>query len=151
MPVEIRIASSEDSPVIVEFVNRLIRELGGADLPVAEALETCESLTADEQQGLVLIAEESGSAVGICTISFQAAIRTLGKYAIVQEMYVSPEFRDQSIGAEVMNCAALEAQARGCSMIELGTPPNGHRQENFYRKLGFSAVGLRLRKSLGGS
>lgn len=146
--MQIRNAVADDAELIVNLVNRLIEELGGARLPVESAALACRQMFA-EQRAFALIAEDNGKALGVCTLSFQESIRTLGKYAIVQEMYVIPESRGRSLGAEIMESAISEARSHGCRTIELGTPPNGERQERFYERLGFDPVGLRMRKTLG--
>ncbi len=81
-------------------------------------------------------------------MSLAQAIRSSGPYAIIQEMYVVPELRRQGIGAELVEEAISQTRLLGCSMVELGTPLNGQRQERFYERLGFQIVGSRLRKRL---
>ncbi|MBC8452915.1 MAG: GNAT family N-acetyltransferase, partial [Chloroflexi bacterium] len=75
----------------------------------------------------------------------QPSIRTLGKYAIIQEMYVAPEFRSDKVGAKLIEAANSFAREAECPIVELSTPPNGERAENFYREVGFGQVGVRMR------
>ena len=75
----------------------------------------------------------------------QEALRTGGRYAIVQEMYVDRSMRGSGIGAEVMRFVLGHASAVGCEVVELGTPVDGERAVAFYEGLGFRSVGARLR------
>ena len=144
--MNIDVASANDAEVVVQLVNCLIEELGGGSLDSDSAAAACRKIISDPGSGLILVAREGGHAIGVCTMSFQDAIRTLGKYAIIQEMYIAPEFRSRSLGAQLIERAAAEAQGHGCKVIELGTPPDGQRQEQFYRKVNFNPVGLRFRR-----
>lgn len=146
--MNIRCATSGDAEQVLSLVNRLLEELGGTPLPAKATNATFDRLVEDNGVGLILVGEEAGRLAAVCTMSFQDAIRTAGRYAIVQEMYVVPELRSSGHGALLMEGALLEAQKRGCTVVELGTPLNGVRQEQFYERIGFRPVGLRFRKLL---
>ena len=81
----------------------------------------------------------------VCTVSFAHAMRSLGRYAIIQEMYVVPELRGSGIGKEMLAAALAAATERGAAFVELGTPLHGTRQVQFYERSGFTSVGERLR------
>lgn len=147
--MKFRRASAADCPQIVDLVNALISELGGKALDVGTATAASERLTANPEMGVVVVAVDTGGAVaGICGLSYQAAIRTIGRYAIVQEMYVVPGQRGRGVGAEMLRRAMGIASRSGCKVVELGTPPESHRQERFYESEGFDTIGLRMRKVL---
>lgn len=84
----------------------------------------------------MIVAEQDDELVGVCTLTFQPSIRTLGNYATIQEMYVAPMVRS----------AKTIAADSGCPMVELSTPPNGERAEIFYRNVGFTQVVVRMRR-----
>ena len=87
----------------------------------------------------------TGPAVAVCTVSFVDALRSVGRYGIIQEMYVEPDRRSGGAGMAVLQFALEHAVARGCRMVELGTPYHGERQIRFYQRSGFTEVGARLR------
>ena len=146
--MNIRFANTDDAEQIVKAINDLIMELGGATLPLAEAEAMCERVIAGDLDGAIVVANDGDQLVGVCTVSFQAAIRTLGKYAIIQEMYVAPEHRNGGLGAQLVDAAAEEAVNRECKIVELGTSPDAER---FYERIGFTQVGRRLRRELDSS
>jgi GNAT superfamily N-acetyltransferase len=84
----------------------------------------------------------------VCTVSYAHALRSGGRYAIVQEMYVTPALRSSGVGRLVLELALATAKQAGCPFVELGTPPAGARQIAFYRRSGFAPVGERLRCAL---
>ena len=146
--MDIRHAVSDDVASVLSLVNQLLEELGGESIPSEIASQTFSRLVSDQDTGFILVVEEEGTIVGVCTVSFQDAIRSRGRYAIVQETYVLPEFRSLGFGGKLVYEAIAQAQSLGCSMVEVGTPGSGLLQEGFYKRLGFAPVGLRLRRPL---
>ena len=141
----IKIAAEADRDVVVELVGRLLTELGGTP-PPADVMSPVFGRFADgTEAGFVVLGESEGRAIAVCTVSFLQAMRTRGRYAIIQEMFVEPEWRSTGIGMEVLRFALDHAVANGCHTVELGTPYHGERQIQFYRRAGFAEVGARLR------
>jgi len=143
--MEIRNAIVGEETEVVGLINELIIELGGAPLPEIEATRTVASFIEESLDGAVVVAASNDELVAVCTLTYQPSIRTLGRYGIIQEMYVKPEFRSEKLGAELIEKANSIAENAGCPIVELSTPPSGERAENFYRRVGFSKVGVRMR------
>lgn len=95
-----------------------------------------------------MLGEENGAARAVCTVSFVHALRSSGRYAIVQEMYVEPELRSSGIGKRVLEKAIARVREHGCPYVELGTPYEGKRRIQFYLRSGFVSIGERLRLAL---
>ncbi len=58
---------------------------------------------------------------------------------------MKPDARSEGEGMTVLTFALEHAVANGCQTVELGTPYDGDRQIQFYRRAGFTEVGARLR------
>ena len=144
--VDIKRALPDDAESVISLLNRLLEELGGEPIPIEDAQSALLRLVADPAAGFALLAIEEKSIVGICTVSFQEAVRARGRYALIQEMYVVPQFRSRGVGAALVEEAVSQARSLGCRTVEVGTPAGGDRQEAFYQRLGFAPVGLRLRR-----
>ncbi len=91
------------------------------------------------------LGESEGRAIAVCAVSFLQAMRTRGRYAITQEMFVEPDWRSTGTGVDVLRFALRHAVANGCHTVELGEPYQGERQIQSYRRVGFAEVGARLR------
>jgi len=141
----IRLARNSDGEAVVRLVSRLMEELGFEGVDGKGLGEVFKDLVGGEGQGFAMVAEKDGKIIAICTVSGVIALRTRGIYGIVQEMYVSPELRGRGIGAELLQATLRQAQLLGCSMVEVGTPPEGVRQGRFYRRAGFKRFGDRFR------
>lgn len=141
----VRLATSADRDAAIDLVRRLLTELGGTPAPAEAMAPVFESFADDGPAGFVVLGENGNQFVAVCTVSFVEALRTAGRYAIIQEMYVDPSVRSSGVGMEVLQFALDHVISRGCVMVELGTPFHGDRQIQFYQRAGFTNVGARLR------
>ena len=143
--LNVRLATPSDRGEALRLVRSLLIELGGSPAPPEALYGVFDTLAAGGDAGFVVIAEEDGAARAVCTASFAQAVRTVGRYAILQEMYVEPDSRSSGMGRAVIDFALEHAVASGCQVVELGTPRSGDRQIEFYERAGFVNVGARLR------
>ena len=141
----VRLASRADRDGALELVGKLLAELGGTPPSLAETAPVYDRLIDSEGNGFIAVGENEGELEAVCTVSFLQALRTRGRYAIIQEMFVEPEARSTGVGMDVLRFALEHAVANGCQTVELGTPYHGERQIQFYRRAGFTEVGTRLR------
>ena len=141
-----RLASSADREAAIALVRNLLTELGGTP-PAPDAMFPAYDrlIGGSDDAGFVAVGESDGRLVAVCTVSFLVAMRTTGRYAIIQEMFVDADARSSGIGMELLRFALDQAVANGCQTVELGTPYHGDRQIQFYRRAGFTEVGARLR------
>ena len=135
--INVKIASETDRAAVTELVGKLLTELDGT-LPPAEAMSPAFDALVGGQAGFVVLGEADGAPVAVCTVSYLHAMRTRGQYAIIQEMFVEPEYRSTGVGMDVLKFALGHAAANGCHTVELGTPFHGDRQIQFYRRAGFT-------------
>ncbi|MCE2499341.1 MAG: GNAT family N-acetyltransferase [Dehalococcoidia bacterium] len=141
----VRIAAEADRDALVNLVRKLLAELGGAPPSADDMSEVYHRFSGGGDAGFVVLGETGGEITAVCTVSFVEAMRSLGRYAIIQEMLVKPPQRSAGIGMEVLRFALNQAVSRGCRMVELGTPFHGDRQIPFYQRAGSTNVGARLR------
>lgn len=141
----VRLATGADRDAAIDLARKLLVELGGTPAPPDAMAPVFESFAADGPAGFVVLGEDEGQFVAVCTVSFVDALRATGRYAIIQEMYVDPGMRSSGVGMEVLQFALDHAISRGCAMVELGTPFHGDRQIQFYQRAGFANVGAHLR------
>ena len=142
---DVRLATAADRHVVVELVSKLLAELGGTPPPADAMARAYQRFTDDGDAGFVALGEIDSRFAAVCTVSYVEALRSVGRYAIIQEMFVEPEFRSTGVGTDVLRFALEQSVARGCAMVELGTPFHGDRQIQFYQRAGFTEVGARLR------
>jgi branched-chain amino acid aminotransferase len=148
----VRPAGPEDVPAAAHAVGELLDELGGRR-PSAEQLEAeARALVTEPGVGALLIAEAGGGLVGVLAASYGRAMHVPGRYLVIQDLWVHPDWRSRTIGADLL--AAIDAVAReqGLARIEVGLPQESfaaiRATEAFYLGNGFASLGIRMRRLL---
>lgn len=143
--VTARLATSDDLDDVIRLVSGLLIELGGTPPAPAAMTPAFERLVSGGDDGFIALGEVEDEAVAVCTASFVLSLRTAGRYAVLQEMFVEPWARSSGVGRALLQFTLEHSAQRGCRIVELGTPRVGERAIAFYERNGFEAVGARLR------
>ena len=122
---------------------RIIRELSGADFDRLRKLYIETAWIAPDDPAVFLHRAVSGSAVAVGAfdesgnlIGFGRALSDGCSDAYIQDVVVSPEFRGQGIGREIIRLLESELRQMGVDWIGLVGEPG---TESFYSKLGLQA------------
>jgi ribosomal protein S18 acetylase RimI-like enzyme len=148
----VRRASPADAPALAAAVRELLAELGGEPPPPAGLREAARALARDPDAGVLLIAEASGTIVGLLGASWPMAVHVPGTYALIQELWVDPAWRRRAVADELMRAFVALARERGIERVEVGLPRTDflgiRATAAFYRKSGFTELGVRMRRTL---
>jgi len=148
----VRSARQDDVASVAVGVGELLCELGGAQVSASELEPAVAALIAEPAAGVVLLADAPGGTIGLLAASWQMAIHVPGSYAIIQDLWVDPDWRGRSVGAaliaQLLQCAA----AQGIERVEVGLPRERFTgfaaTEAFYLGNGFQPLGPRMRRLL---
>ncbi|WP_281886574.1 GNAT family N-acetyltransferase [Paenibacillus sp. YYML68] len=145
--VSIQKANKEDSHIVAGMVARLLSELTAKELEKATYIKTCEELFEVPDIYSCYIALDNQECVGTVAVSESCSIYAGGRFGIIQELYVLPEYRSKNIGHLLIDNIVELAKVRGWKRIEVGTPDPviWNRTIEFYKREGFSEVGLKLK------
>ena len=148
----VRPASHGDASAVAVAVRELLLELDGTP-PALPAMETAaRALIDNPKDGVVLVAQSHDGLVGVLGASWQTAIHVPGRYALIQDLWVHPRWRGQSVGAGLLAALFELARAGGFQRVEVGLPRESFDQfaatEAFYVGNGFSPNGPRMRRVL---
>jgi GNAT superfamily N-acetyltransferase len=117
----------------------------------------------------LLVRDDSGTAIGVLTLSASFAVYAGGEYGVIDEMYVRPEYRGRGVGARLVEAAVRVAEERRWFRLDVTGPGTGEESGGpsaegsavpagcnatvggadairFYRRLGFEPTGLKLRR-----
>ena len=136
--------SSDVARLAVCLTNEIIERTGikhfDVDIPLAESL--CDKFMSQGQY-TVVGAVEGENIVGFGALCESHSLYAEGSFGIVQEFYVSPEFRSQSIGSGLLGAIVEVAKSKHWVRLELCTPPvpEFDRTVSFYRENGFEITG----------
>jgi len=134
---------------IFEQVQLLLTEL--REEPSQSADQYKDKILADwkrrPDQHVVFAAYDDDIIVGIITLSESFAIYAEGYHGIINELYVTPDYRSGGIGQLLLERAKKYAKERSWLRIEV-TAPAGEKWERtvaFYLREGFQSAGPKLR------
>lgn len=148
----VRRAGAEDVGAAVAAVRELLAELGGSIPETREMEAAAHALVADRDAGLLLLAKLDGEVVGVLAASYQLAIHTAGRYALLQDLWVKPAHRSGSIGRQLVAALCEAGRERGLSRVEVGLPKESFAKieatRAFYLDNGFQPLGPRMRLPL---
>jgi GNAT superfamily N-acetyltransferase len=148
----VRAARPQDVGEIAAAVAELLAELDSPPPPASAMCAAVRALLGDGDAGAVLVAETDGALVGVIAASWQTAIHVPGRYGLIQDLWVSPSWRGNAIGAALLEALCERARREGIERIEVGLPREGFASLGataaFYRRNGFASLGARMRMVL---
>jgi GNAT superfamily N-acetyltransferase len=130
MDPTIEIAQAPDIDTVLALVEALLAELGeeGQEFAQIDRLRLRDGLQREmasaEARFLALLArDDSGTAIGVLTLSTSFAVYAGGEYGVIDEMYVRPEWRSRGVGRALVDAAVGLARQRGWFRLDV-TGPN---------------------------
>jgi len=148
----VRSASIEDTAAVATAVAELLSELGGTPPPSSELASATQALIDDKSAGAVLVADSGQELTGVLAASWQTAIHVPGRYGLIQDLWVAPSARSQSVGAALLTALCELAREQNITRIEVGLPRESFAAlaatQAFYEREGFSPLGPRMRRIL---
>ncbi|XOF33948.1 MAG: N-acetyltransferase family protein [Candidatus Electrothrix sp. YB6] len=139
--MKIRRAAAADLPALVNLLDVLfsIEEDFAAD---AARQEQGLQLLLDNSRTAVLVAEQEGQVVGMCTGQLLISTAEGGLSALVEDVVLLPEWRGQGIGRQLMKAIADWATEQGATRVQLLADRNNSSALAFYNRLGYRVTEL---------
>lgn len=145
----IRPARRSDLPAIIHLYAS--DELHGAsepgELDAAKGYAAAFAEIEDDPDNCVYVAEQHGSVLGTCQLTFIRQLSYGGcLVAQVESVYVDAAHRSQGIGERLIENAVRLARERRALRIQLTSNLKRQRAHRFYERLGFRAThhGMKL-------
>lgn len=131
MSVELRPATQQDAPALVE----LLEQLGypGTQAFMADRLRTL----AAHPDSLLQVATLGGVVLGVISLHFVPQLALAGDFCRVSYLCVSESARGSGIGARLLAFAEAQARRRGCARIELHSSTHRVDAHRFYAREGY--------------
>jgi len=153
---QIRPARPNDTSGILRAISALVSELRGAPFetpPTAESL--CHKIIAGDTTGAIFVGtpeRDDERIVGLLGLSVQEALHLGGRYALIQELWVQPDYRSSGLGASLIDACVSHCRDRDLRNLEVGLPQsrfsNFSRTQSFYESCGFIGLGPRMRREI---
>ena len=156
MEINYRVATVKDAELIGSLVVDLTTEISEVtkaqhfDIDLNGTIQRCNELISDGHYSAI-IGVYGNKPIAVVTMTETYALYAGGKIGVIQEFYVSPEFRASGVGSTLFEQVQHYGNKHNWSCIELCTPPlpEFERTLNFYQKNGLIPVGGRkMRQAL---
>ena len=145
MTITVRFAELMDRDRCEELLNLLVGNTAAPqNIFSGQVFETIVS----GRYGRVLLACEDELALGMASISFNYALRYVGRYAQLEELIVDPVARGKNVGGLLVEEALKTARDEGCKEFGLYLLESTKHNQPFYEKYGFGVIGHEMRQSL---
>jgi GNAT superfamily N-acetyltransferase len=149
--MEIRPAVESDIPALMPLM-RGYCQFYEADPPDSGLEEMARALIATEEgQGMLLVADEGGEAVGFAAVGWKWSSLRGARIAVLEDLFVAPEARGKGAADGLIEACAERARANGAPVVTWLTAPDNHRAQAVYDRVGGkSATFLEYELELGG-
>jgi GNAT superfamily N-acetyltransferase len=148
----VRAARPDDATAVAAAVRELLVELDGTPSALPAMEDAARVLIDSPSAGVVLVAQANGALVGVLGASWQMAIHVPGSYALIQDLWVHPAWRGQTVGRGLIAALCELARDRHMRRLEVGLPRESFERfaatEAFYLGNGFTPNGPRMRRLL---
>ena len=138
IPVRIQAAQTHEAAIVFALIEALLTELGdeGQEFGQIDRDKLRRDLQRESVCGrfLALLArDESGTPVGVLTLSTTFAIYAGGDHGVIDEMYVMPEYRSRRIGRSLVEAALDIAKQKGWFRLDVTGPVGAGRDSGARR------------------
>ncbi len=135
----IRSATPDDLPLVRELWLEFEAEVPDAPWRDSDSDDDLAALEGRVRDGIVLLAEQDGQAVGLAV-----AAKTGARLGFLDVLYVRRAARRNGIAAELLREAAASLRAHGAEMLELEVLAANEAARAVYERWGFAPVELTL-------
>lgn len=136
MAIDFQDASLKDLPQLVMWMEDYYASANmefDSDIARAAWLEVFKH----EEMGRVWIILSDQLQVGYAVLSFGFSLQYKGRDAYLDELYISPDFREQGIGSRTMGFLEDYCRSQGIKAIHLEVTRQNVSAQNLYRKAGY--------------
>jgi branched-chain amino acid aminotransferase len=153
---QIRQARLNDTPGILSGIGALLSELRAIPSPAPPATESlCRRIITGETGGAIFVGTplpDNERIIGILGLSVQEALHLGGKYALIQELWVDPDYRSAGVGTSLIDACVRYCQENELHTLEVCLPryqvATLSSTQKFYESCGFVGLGPRMRKEV---
>jgi GNAT superfamily N-acetyltransferase len=131
-----RIANNSDESAILSLLREYCDEVG-TPWSDEHLLAGLAPLLRENQHGVVLVAEEK-NIIAYSVLTWGWGIESGGQEALVDEMFVRSDYRNQGIGEKLLRKTLERAKDQGVKVVFLETEKENPKSRELYKRIGFS-------------
>lgn len=141
MVVDIRLIPQESISSVVPLVKKLSKK----GITEAILLKRFQEMVTQNYECVGMFVNHD--LIGVCGLWY-CTRHYSGRSVELDHVIIESSYRNQGLGAQLMDWVQTHVKAKGCEAIELNTYTENKGSHNFYHQNGFIAPGLHFLKSL---
>ncbi|MEQ1744402.1 MAG: GNAT family N-acetyltransferase [Saprospiraceae bacterium] len=116
-------------------------------LEFEEIAEIFAEMDADDHHSTLLAVDnDTDEVAGVITVVESLSLSAGGRYGVINELFVLPEYRSEGVGKMLLDFAKEIGEQRGWTRIEVTTPGDEFDKTlRFYEREGFWKIGPRYK------
>lgn len=146
---QLRMASIDDAPQLVEFNRAMARETENVELDLDTVEGGVRAMFDNPERGFYVVAQAAGELAGSLMITYEWSDWRDGMFWWVQSVYVRPAYRRRGVYRSLYRHvhALAETQPHVCG-FRLYVERDNHRAQGTYRSLGMEQTPYLVYESL---
>ncbi|MBE3577058.1 MAG: GNAT family N-acetyltransferase [Limnochordales bacterium] len=150
--VNVRRATWRDKEQVLNLLQQLQEVTPGVSMPPRYQVGRIFDQHINSPLYALLVAEvnpgdgRKPQLVGVCSMALRSTLSHAGVSALIDEVVVAEEFRQQGVASALLEQAVRVAEAAGCREVEVSTTWDNEPARNLYKKLGFAETGIWLER-----
>ncbi len=146
--INLLVADETHTAVVADLLSALFEEVEH-NLGFEELAEIFAEMDADDHHSTLLALDDDGDVVGLITLVESLSLSAGGRYGVINELYVVPEYRSEGVGKMLLDFAKEIGEERGWTRLEVTTPGDEFDKTlRFYEREGFWKIGPRYKFAL---
>jgi GNAT superfamily N-acetyltransferase len=130
-------ATLADIPQLCELLAILFTQEADFQPDAAKQSAALKQIIEQPETGCILVLRKGGRIIGMVSLLFTISTVCGGKVALLEDMIVHPEYRNDGYGSELLQAAIEFAGRKGCLRITLLTDRANDAAIRFYQRHGF--------------
>ncbi|MEI6408088.1 MAG: GNAT family N-acetyltransferase [Bacteroidota bacterium] len=143
--IRLTVADESHTRIVARLLAELFEEVEHTpnEDEIAAIFDQIES---DDRHSTLLALDDEDDVVGVLTIAETLALYAGGYIGVLNELYVTPEYRSEGVGKMLLDAAKELGENRNWKRLEVTTPGDKFAKTlHFYEREGFHAIGPRYK------
>lgn len=132
-----RLATVDDADEVARLLHDFNLEFDAPSSGASVLAPRLRALLATDTTFAILAGDP---AIAVALVTLRANVWYAGPVALLDELYVVPELRDQGIGSAIMQLLVDTVRARGGELIEINVDEDDRDTRRFYERHGFTML-----------
>lgn len=146
--IKLIVADESHTDVVAALLAGLFEEVEHS-LEFEELRDIFAEMDADDHHSTLLALNDEDDVVGVITLVESLSLSAGGRYGVINELFVVPDYRSEGVGKMLLDFAKEVGEQRGWKRLELTTPGDEFDKTlRFYEREGFWKIGPRYKFQL---